>query len=173
MRRSDEDAELVSDWKFAAMVVDRYAMPEICGINIILKFYFSQSDNLHTLAERYQVYTNTQTHSWVYDDRGTDGPFAILLNSHFNGDISDIITRSTCKTQHLTPRTHNTNIHSSRFRLWSCHIQCYIFILYTPNTFAKNGHKRCRKLDETDKYIKSSPLQIDFSAASKTHKTAI
>lgn len=24
MRRSDEDAELVSDWKFAAMVVDRY-----------------------------------------------------------------------------------------------------------------------------------------------------
>lgn len=24
MRRSDDDAELVSDWKFAAMVVDRY-----------------------------------------------------------------------------------------------------------------------------------------------------
>lgn len=25
MRRSDDEAELVSDWKFAAMVVDRYA----------------------------------------------------------------------------------------------------------------------------------------------------
>lgn len=24
MRRADEDAELISDWKFAAMVVDRY-----------------------------------------------------------------------------------------------------------------------------------------------------
>lgn len=24
MRRSDDEAELVSDWKFAAMVVDRY-----------------------------------------------------------------------------------------------------------------------------------------------------
>lgn len=36
MRRADEDAEIISDWKFAAMVVDRYFHHRI-GLFILLR----------------------------------------------------------------------------------------------------------------------------------------
>lgn len=36
MRRSDDEAELVSDWKFAAMVVDRYDNYSITQFTVAL-----------------------------------------------------------------------------------------------------------------------------------------